>query len=156
MSKLECRPHRRLIPLLGADALAGYTLTEMLVVIAIISLIAAVLTPGLINQMGHARAKTAQLQLDTLVSSVETFRSDVGRYPSEQEGLGALLREPPGLEGWAGPYLRDAKAMQDPWGHNVVYHLVDDGAHFSLVSYGADGKPGGAGLDRDLKAPAHS
>jgi len=137
----------------GAD---GYTLTEMLVVIAIISLIAAALTPGLISQMNHARAKTAQLQLDTLVSSVETFRADVGRYPTDQEGLAALTSEPPGVEGWAGPYLRDVKAAQDPWGHPILYHLTDDGSHFYVMSYGADGKPGGAGVSRDLKAPAGS
>lgn len=65
----------------------GYTLTEMLVVIGIISLIAAVLTPGLMTQLSRARAKSAQLQLDTLASDVEMFRSDVGRYPTQQEGL---------------------------------------------------------------------
>ena len=128
----------------------------MLVVIAIISLIAAVLTPGLINQMSRARAKTAQLQLETLASSIESFRSDVGRYPTEQEGVDALVQEPPGVEGWTGPYLRDRKAIDDPWGHKVVYHLEDDGAKFYVMSLGSDGKPGGTGAARDLRAPAGS
>ena len=131
----------------------GYTLTEMLVVIAIISLIAAVLTPSLINQMNRARAKTAQLQLDTLATNMESFRSDVGRYPTEAEGVQALVKEPPGVEGWAGPYLRDAKGTNDPWGRPVGYHLIDDGARFYVMSLGDDGKPGGSGLARDLKAP---
>ena len=134
---------------------AGYTLTEMLVVIAIISLIAAVLTPGLINQMNRARAKTAQLQLDTLSTDIESFRSDVGRYPTEAEGVEALLKEPAGSEGWSGPYLRDAKAVNDPWGRPIVYHLQDDANRFYVMSYGADGKPGGTGLARDLQAPSH-
>ena len=138
----------------SSGARAGYTLTEMLVVIAIISLIAAVLTPGLINQMSRARAKTAQLQLETLASSVESFRSDVGRYPSEEEGVGALLKEPAGVEGWVGPYLRDRKAVDDPWGHPVIYHLTDEGSHFYVASLGSDGKPGGTGVDKDLRAPA--
>lgn len=133
---------------------AGYTLTEMLVVIGIIALIAAVLTPGLIGQMGRARAKAAQLQLDTLASNVEVFRSDVGRYPTQKEGLDALVHEPEGSEGWTGPYLKDPKAAKDPWGRNVVYALDADGEKFSVSSLGADGKPGGSGLDRDLRAPA--
>ena len=132
---------------------AGYTLTEMLVVIAIIALIAAVLTPGLINQLGRARAKAAQLQLESIASSIESYRSDVGRYPTEQEGVAALVKEPPGVEGWSGPYLKDAKGVNDPWGHPVIYHLSDEGAHFYVQSLGEDGKPGGNGVARDLRAP---
>jgi general secretion pathway protein G len=133
---------------------AGYTLTEMLVVIGIIALIAAVLTPGLIGQMGRARAKTAQLQLDTLASNIEVFRSDVGRYPTQKEGLDALVHEPEGSEGWTGPYLKDPKAVKDPWGRPVVYALEADDQKFAVTSLGADGKAGGTGLDRDLRAPA--
>ena len=101
------------------DAEAGYTLTEMLVVIGIIGLIAAVLTPNLINQFARAKAKTAQLQLDSLVANIESFHSDVERYPSEKEGLKALLAQPSGVDGWTGPYLRDAKMLNDPWGRPV-------------------------------------
>jgi general secretion pathway protein G len=132
----------------------GYTLTEMLVVIGIISLIAAVLTPGLMTQLGRARAKSAQLQLDTLASSVELFRSDVGRYPSQQEGLAALVQEPASVQGWTGPYVKDPKTLNDPWGDPIVYVLEPDSRHFHVESLGADGKPGGSGIDRDLKAPA--
>lgn len=144
------RPRRPPARRAGED---GYTLTEMLVVIAIIALIAAVLTPGLINQLGRARAKAAQLQLESVAGSVEAYRSDVGHYPTEQEGMEALLKEPPGVEGWSGPYLKDAKAVNDPWGHPIAYHLQDEGAHFYVQSLGADGKPGGSGQARDLKAP---
>jgi len=131
----------------------GYTLTEMLVVIGIISLIAAVLTPGLLTQLGRSRAKAAQLQLDTIASSVELFRSDVGRYPTPQEGLGALLTDP-GLQGWTGPYVKDSRTLKDPWGDPVLYALEPDGRRFEVESLGADGKPGGSGVDRDLKSPA--
>ncbi len=134
---------------------SGYTLTEMLVVIAIIALIAAFLTPGLINQMGRARAKAAQLQLETVASAVESFRSDVGRYPTQAEGMTVLMKEPGDLEGWTGPYLKDSKTANDPWGHPIQYRLADDGMTFFVMSYGADGKPGGTGLARDLKAPAN-
>jgi general secretion pathway protein G len=129
----------------------GYTLTEMLVVIGIISLIAAVLTPAIIGQMSRARAKSAQLQLETLATAVENFRSDVGRYPTQQEGLAVLLKDD-GAEGWVGPYTR-SKALIDPWGRPVLYLPSLDGRSFEVESFGADGKAGGTGVDHDLKAP---
>ncbi len=133
---------------------AGYTLTEMLVVIGIIGLIAAVLTPGLLYQMGRARAKTAQLQLDTLAAGIEAFESDVHRYPTAEEGLNALVKEPAGAEGWTGPYVRDAKVLNDPWGRKVIYTADPERHAFTVKSLGADGKPGGSGADRDLQSPA--
>lgn len=139
---------------LGRDE--GYTLTEMLVVIGIICLIAAVLTPGLIGQLGRARAKAAQLQIDTVASAVEVFRSDVGRYPTKQEGLEALIREPPSVDGWTGPYLKDARALLDPWNRPILYVVQPDGRSFFVETLGADGKPGGTGVDRGLKSPASS
>lgn len=134
----------------------GYTLTEMLVVIALIALIAAVLTPQLIGQMTRARAKTAQLQLDTVASAVELFRSDVGRYPTQAEGLQALLTDPGGIQGWTGPYLKDATALNDPWNKKLIYVIDTNSLNFAVESLGADGKQGGAGADRDLRAPSNS
>ena len=135
---------------------AGYTLTEMLVVIGIIGLIAAVLTPGVISELGRARAKAAQLQLDTLSADVEAYSSDVGHYPTQQEGLAALLHEPSSVEGWSGPYVRDQRMLSDPWGRPVVYAVDPAKRVFAVKSLGADGRPGGSGIDRDLQAPAKS
>lgn len=129
----------------------GYTLTEMLVVIGIIAMIAALLTPTLYGQFQRARAKTARLQLDTIASGVELFRSDVGRYPTSSEGLRSLLAS--NIEGWTGPYLKDARALQDPWNHDVEYVLQEDGTFF-VRSRGANGQEGGRGADADLTAPA--
>lgn len=131
----------------------GYTLTEMLVVIGIIALIAAVLTPQLLGQMSRARAKAAQLQVDTVASAVELFRSDVGRYPTEQEGLGALLQEPGDAEGWTGPYLKDSKTIKDPWSRALAYQVDATAQEFSVTSLGADGKIGGVSAARDVRAP---
>ncbi len=136
------------------DSEGGYTLTEMLVVIGIIGLIAAVLTPALVGQMSRARAKAAQLQLQTVSSQLEMFMTDVGRYPTDQEGLRALMKEPDGVEGWTGPYVKDAKALNDPWGRAVVYRTDGSTGSFTITSLGADGKPGGRGADRDLRLPA--
>ena len=133
---------------------AGYTLTEMLVVIGIIALIAAVLAPALVGQMSRARAKAARIQLDTVVSAVETFSDDVGRYPTNEEGVAALLKQPAGSEGWLGPYLRGDKAGKDPWGQTFLYELSEDGLHFKVRSLGADRRAGGTGANADLTAPA--
>ncbi len=135
---------------------AGYTLTEMLVVIGIIGLIAAVLTPNIINQFARAKAKAAQLQLDTLAANIETFSSDVGRYPTQKEGLEALVTQPASVEGWTGPYLRDSKMLNDPWGRPIIYTVDSDRHTFVVESLGADGKQGGDGVDRDLKSPSTS
>jgi general secretion pathway protein G len=140
--------------LAAADREDGYTLTEMLVVIGIICLIAAVLTPSLLGQMARSRAKAAQLQLDMTAANVEQFMSDVHRYPTQEEGLKALVREPAGVDGWSGPYLRDPRSLLDPWNDPIIYKLAPDGRSFVVVSLGADGKPGGSGVNRDLQSPA--
>lgn len=131
----------------------GYTLTEILVVMAIIGLIAAVLTPGLIGQLSRARIKTAQVQLETIAAGVEMFRADVGRYPTTAEGLDVLLAQPSDVEGWTGPYIKSAKSLQDPWGTKVDYKAGTDGSGFIVTSFGADGKADGTGQNRDLHAP---
>ncbi len=133
---------------------AGYTLTEMLVVIGIICLIAAVLTPNLLGQLGRSRAKAAQLQLDTLASSVELFKSDVGRYPTQAEGLKALVQDPGSPTGWEGPYVKSVQSLNDPWSDPIAYNLAADGRSFYVESLGADGKAGGTALNADLRSPA--
>lgn len=130
----------------------GYTLTEILVVMAVIGLIAAVLTPGIISQLGRARAKSAQMQLETLAAGVEVFRSDVNRYPNQSEGLNALLTDS-GAAGWTGPYVKNANVLKDPWDGLITYKVDAQGKTFSVTSLGADGAAGGSGLDRDLTAP---
>jgi general secretion pathway protein G len=144
------RHNRRLLK--GSD---GYTLTEMLVVIGIIALIAAVLTPTLLGQMQRARAKAAKLQLDTVASAVELFRSDVGRYPTADEKLSVLVANNSLIEGWTGPYLKDAKTLKDPWGRDIAYKLELDGEGFIVSTLGADNKAGGSGANLDLQAPTN-
>ena len=145
------RIRRRLTGARGQD---GYTLTEMLVVIGIIGLIAAVLTPGIIGQFGRAKAKAAQLQLDTLSADIEAFSSDVGRYPTQQEGLNALIQEPAAVQGWTGPYVKDQRNLNDPWGQPILYVVDPQTRTFAVKSLGADGKAGGSGVNHDLQSPA--
>ena len=85
---------------------------------------------------------------------MESFRSDVGRYPTNAEGLNALASQPADAEGWTGPYVKSSKALSDPWGHTLEYKETDDALTFQVTSLGADGRPDGQGLNRDLHAPA--
>ncbi len=127
----------------------GYTLTEMLIVILIISLIAAVLTPSLLGQLSRARAKTAALQIETTATSLSLFKDDMGRYPTAEEGLKALIANPGSIQGWLGPYLKSDKALNDPWGHPLTYAVDSDGS-VTVTCLGADDKPGGTGVDADI------
>ena len=127
---------------------AGYTLTEMLVVILIITLIAAVVTPTILSQLGRAKAKTASLQLESTAATLTMFREDTGRFPTDGEGLNALVNDP-GIAGWTGPYLKSDKGITDPWNHKIGYKLdAEDRA--ILTTLGADGKPGGKGVNQDI------
>ena len=131
----------------------GYTLTEMLVVIAIIGLLAAVLAPNLIGNMGRAKTRAARLQLETVSAGLEMHLSDVGRYPSQEEGLDGLLASAGGALGWTGPYVRDASLLSDPWGRRIIYRPGSDSLSYRIVSLGADGEIGGDGADADLSVP---
>ena len=128
---------------------AGYTLTEMLVVVAIIGLISAVVIPQVMGQMGKAQSRAAKLKAQTVAAAVELYSGDVGHFPTKDEGLIALVERPGGLDSWTGPYLRTKDELLDPWGQPFVYS-VGDGGGFSVSTLGADKKPGGEGADRDI------
>ena len=130
--------------------LRGYTLTEMLVVIAIIGLIAAVVIPQTIGQLGKAQSRAAKLQVQSLAAALELFQGDNGRFPTGQEGLQALLVRPAGLDNWNGPYLHNKDQLTDPWGNPYRYTVA--GQKITVATLGADNKPGGEGADRDVSA----
>lgn len=126
----------------------GYTLTEMLVVVAIIGLISAVVIPQTIGQLGKAQNKTSKLQAQSVATAVELFQGDNGRLPTQEEGLQALVTRPAGLDSWTGPYIRTEAQLKDSWGRPFSYSI--EGSGFTIGSLGADGKPGGEGADRDI------
>lgn len=135
---------------LDARRLAGFTLVELLVVLVILTLLAGVVGPRVMNQLGGAKSKTALLQIADLEKSLELFKLDVGRYPSEQEGLDALVTAPAGLMGWNGPYLKGG-VPNDPWGRRYKFAAVAASGSFELISLGADGTPGGSGENADIR-----
>lgn len=127
----------------------GFTLIELLVVMVIIGLLAALVGPRFIRQEEKAKIKAAKAQIELLSTALDTFRLDVGRYPSTEEGLDALRTKPGGLERWDGPYLKKDVPL-DPWGKAYAYKSPGEHGPFDIVSYGADGVSGGEGDNRDI------
>jgi general secretion pathway protein G len=125
-------------------------LLELLIVIAILGMLAVVGAVELTAYLGRAKSDTARLQVDQLVTALDLFRIDVGRLPTSEEGLKALVDTPSGAPRWRGPYLRKRDALADPWGRPFVYQRPGENREYDLVSYGADGKRGGTGEDQDV------
>ncbi|WP_035053082.1 type II secretion system major pseudopilin GspG [Andreprevotia chitinilytica] len=129
----------------------GFTLLELLVVLLIIALLAGYVGPKLFGEVGKAKSKTALSQMKSIADALDHYRLDIGQYPSTEQGLAALMTKPTDVSGkWAGPYLmKDVPA--DPWDRPYIYRRPgENGKDFDLLTYGADGKPGGTGEDTDI------
>lgn len=126
----------------------GFTLVELLVVMVIIGLLAALVGPRVFSKVGKGKQAAAKAQVELLGQALDEFRLETGRYPNTQEGLPALMSNP-GIQGWDGPYLKKA-LPNDPWGR--AYQYQSPGAHgdYDLFSFGADGKLGGIREDKDI------
>ncbi|WP_312564020.1 type II secretion system major pseudopilin GspG [Diaphorobacter sp.] len=129
---------------------SGFTLIELLVVLAILTLLAGLVGPRVLNQLGGAKSKTAAVQIADLDKSLELFKLDVGRYPTTEEGLEALVKRPGSTNGWAGPYLKGG-VPSDPWGHPYRYANPGPNGGIEILSLGADGAPGGDGESADIR-----
>src|SRR5690349_24810438 len=123
----------------------GFTLLELLVVIVIIGLLAAYVGPKYFSQLGKSEVTIAKAQVEAFEKSLDTYRLDVGRYPTTEEGLNALLAAPPAAAGkWNGPYLKKGVPL-DPWGHAYQYRAPGTKGEYEVISLGKDGQPGGEG-----------
>ncbi|MEG0881756.1 MAG: type II secretion system major pseudopilin GspG, partial [Janthinobacterium sp.] len=130
----------------------GFTLLELLVVIVIIGLLAAYVGPKYFAQLGKSEVTVAKAQIEAFEKSLDTYRLDVGRYPSTEEGLAALLVAPPAAgTRWNGPYLKKAVPL-DPWGHAYQYRAPGSKGEYDIVSMGKDGQPGGSGENADISS----
>jgi general secretion pathway protein G len=113
---------------------AGFTLVEVIVVLSILALVMSLAGPRVLGYLTDAKAKTAQIQVETLASAVELFHIDVGRYPLDAEGLDALVAPPPAARFWNGPYLRSGAVPLDPWGEPYRYATTHGGRGFVITS----------------------
>ena len=133
------KPHRH----------AGFTLIELMIVLFILGLLAALVAPRLMGRVGKAKQKTAQTQIQMLATALDLYHLDVGRYPTEEEGLKSLYAKPESLPAWSGPYL-DKAVPKDPWARDYVYKCPGEHGPYDLYSMGADGQPGGEGENVDI------
>ena len=131
---------------------SGFTLVELLVVMAILVLIASLVAPRVIAYLGSSRTKTAKIQIESLSTTLELFRLDTGRYPSSEEGLRALVARPAMVQGWNGPYLKGGRLPNDPWGKPYLYRHPGEHGEFDIFSFGADGEPGGDDEKQDVRS----
>lgn len=136
----------------GADAGTenGFTLIELLVVLAILGMIVAFVTPQVLRYLSRAKTDAAHIQIENLAGALDLFRLDVGHYPTQSEGLAALVQRPAGLASWNGPYLKQKSVPPDPWGHPYHYRIPGEHGDYDLYSLGADDAPGGSGENRDV------
>jgi general secretion pathway protein G len=118
-------------------------------VVVIIGLLAGFVAPRYFGQVGKSEVATARAQIDALEKALDQYRLDIGRYPSTELGLNALLTKPAAEAKWNGPYLRKEVPL-DPWGKPYVYKIPGEKHEFDLLSYGKDGQPGGTGENADL------
>lgn len=117
---------------------AGFTLVELLVVLAILGLLVAVATPQVLKYLGRAKVDTAQIEMKSLSTALDLFMIDVGRYPSQQEGLTVLVSNTGNLPTWHGPYLKANAVPLDPWGHPYQYRIPGQHGDYDLYTLGPD------------------
>ncbi len=127
----------------------GFTLVEILVVIIILGLLAALVGPKLFGKVSTAKLKATKAQIELFGTALDAFRLDVGRYPTTEEGLKALREKPSGAEAWKGPYL-PKEIPVDPWGRAYIYKCPGSFGDYDLISYGLDGTEGGEGENQDV------
>ena len=123
---------------------AGFTLVEMLVVLAIIGSIVGLVGPRVLNYLSESKVKTAQIQMENLASALDLFYLDAGRYPTTEEGLNALVQRPVGVSSWSGPYLKTSSVPKDPWRHNYLYRAPGQNGPYDVGSLGPEGREGGS------------
>jgi general secretion pathway protein G len=134
----------------------GFTLIELMVVIIIIGILATLLVPRIMERPEEARRIKAKMDIKTLEAALKLYKLDNGTYPTTEQGLEALIKKPeiePVPKRWReGGYLESKSVPLDPWGNQYVY--ISDGSEFEIISYGADGQPGGEGKNADISSKA--
>jgi general secretion pathway protein G len=140
--------------LAGRIADDGFTLVELLVVLAIMALLAGLVAPQVLRYVGKAGVESTMVQMKNVGTALELYHIDTGSYPPDEPGLNALTTRPPGSsisDIWNGPYLKTGAALLDAWGKPLLYVRGEGGSGIVLRSLGRDGQEGGEGIDADLE-----
>ncbi|HPB75405.1 MAG TPA: type II secretion system major pseudopilin GspG [Chromatiaceae bacterium] len=128
----------------------GFTLVELLVVLAILGLLVGLVGPQVMKTLGSSKTKTARLQIEDLSAALDIYRLEVGRYPTTNDGLQALVENTAGVPNWNGPYLKKSQVPKDPWGFDYQYRSPGQNGSFDLWALGADNREGGDGENQDV------
>jgi general secretion pathway protein G len=128
----------------------GMTLIEILVVLVLIGVVMGIVGGNFIQRGEKAKRDAAKIEIGQIGQTLDLFKLEVGRYPTSQEGLQALIAQPTGVNNWNGPYWKKSTVPKDPWGNDYLYVFPGQHGSYDIVSYGADGKEGGDGADKDI------
>jgi general secretion pathway protein G len=128
----------------------GFTLVELLVVLAILGLVAAIATPQVLKYLAKAKTDTARIDIKGIGVALDLYLLDNGHYPTDQEGLATLVEKPTGAAAWSGPYLKSKRVPTDPWNRPYIYRIPGQHGDYDLYTFGADNAPGGTGQDQDV------
>lgn len=133
-----------------ASGQAGYSLLELLVVLAILAMIFLIAGPRVIALFEGSKSKAAKIQIANISTALEIYRLSQGSYPTPEQGLAALVNAPPGIANWEGPYLTRQTGVVDPWGRAYLYRTPGQKGAFDVWTLGADGKEGGSAENADV------
>jgi general secretion pathway protein G len=130
----------------------GMTLIEILVVLVLIGIVLGIVGGNFIGKGEKAKADAAKIEIGQISQTLDLYKLEIGRYPSSQEGLQALISAPAGVANWNGPYWKKSTLPKDPWGNEYKYLAPGSKGPYDIVSLGADGKEGGEGPDKDISS----
>ena len=130
----------------------GMTLIEILVVLVLIGIVLGIVGGNFIGKGEKAKADAAKIEIGQIAQTLDLYKLEVGRYPSSQEGLQALISAPAGVANWNGPYWKKGTVPKDPWGNEYKDASPGSKAAYEIISLGADGKEGGEGPDKDISS----
>lgn len=130
---------------------SGFTLVELLVVLAILGLLVGLVGPQVMKTLGSSKTKTARIQIEELGGALDIYRLEVGHYPTTNDGLQALVESTGDAKNWNGPYLKKSQVPKDPWGFDYQYRSPGEHGAFDIWTLGADNREGGEGEDQDVR-----